>query len=124
MCADVIEAPEGQEAGSPEAMPSAWLCRKIYLTVMRVRTEDGSEYTGVFLPYQVAEFVLGALREAEPELAKVKVAGGEPQIAANLHFYRGEHLHVPRLQNKAGKATLHAWRALEPAACERQCSHL
>ena len=67
-------------------MLSVWLCRKIYLTVMRVRTEDGSEHTGVFLPYQVAEDVLEALREAEPKLAEVKVAGGEPQIAANVPF--------------------------------------
>ena len=77
-------------AASPEVMPSVWPCRKIYMTVMRVRTEDGSEHTGVFLPYQVAEDVLEALREAEPELAEVRVAGGEPHIAANVPFSWGQ----------------------------------
>ena len=76
-------------------MPSVWLCRKIYLTVMRVRTEDGSEHTGVFLPYQVAEDVLEALREAEPELANVKVAGGDPQITGNVPSFWGKSLKCP-----------------------------
>lgn len=49
---------------------------------MRVRTEDGKEHTGVYLPYQAAPFVLEALRQAESELANVKVAGGRLLIAA------------------------------------------
>ena len=103
LCADAIEAAGWQEASSSEAMPSAWLRRKIYLTVMRVRTEDGSEYTGVFLPYQVAESVLDALRAAEPELAKVKVAGGEPHIDVNLHPTWGVFLHVPNCRKRLKK---------------------
>ena len=76
-------------------MSSVWLCRKIYLTVMRVRTEDGGEHTGVFLPYQVAEDVLDALRAAEPELANVKVAGGEPQINASVPSSWGQSSTCP-----------------------------
>lgn len=37
---------------------------------------DEEEYTGVYLPHQIAEYVLRALRQAEPELADVRVAGG------------------------------------------------
>ena len=51
--------------------------RKIHLTVMRVKSVDGQEHTGVYLPWQHAQQVLNALKEAEPELANVKVAGGE-----------------------------------------------
>ena len=52
-------------------------CSKVHLTVMRVKTVDGEEYTGVYLPFQVAEHILDRLRIAEPELAEVRVAGGE-----------------------------------------------
>ena len=51
--------------------------RKIHLTVMRVKSVDGQEHTGVYLPWQHAQVVLNALKEAEPELANVKVAGGK-----------------------------------------------
>ena len=44
---------------------------------MRVKTVDEEEYTGVYLPHQIAENVLFWLRKAEPELADVRVAGGE-----------------------------------------------
>ena len=54
-----------------------FLCSKVHLTVMRVKTVTGEEYTGVYLPFQIAEDVLQALRFAEPELAEVRVAGGE-----------------------------------------------
>ena len=53
------------------------LCSKVHLTVMRVKTVNEEEYTGVYLPYQIADDVLRALRYAEPELADVRVAGGE-----------------------------------------------
>jgi len=47
---------------------------------MRVKTVEDKEYTGVYLPTQAARHVLDALREAEPELAEVRVAGGEAQV--------------------------------------------
>ena len=43
---------------------------------MRVKTMEGDEHTGVYLPHQIAPQVLEALRQAEPELAEVKMAGG------------------------------------------------
>ncbi len=51
-------------------------CSKVHLTVMRVKTMEGDEHTGVYLPHQIAPQVLEALRQAEPELAEVKMAGG------------------------------------------------
>jgi hypothetical protein len=44
---------------------------------MRVKSVDGLEHTGVYLPWQHAQQVLDRLKGAEVELADVKVAGGE-----------------------------------------------
>ena len=61
-------------------------CRSVHLTVMRVKTVEGDEHTGVYLPHQIAPGVLEALRQAEPELAGVKMAGGESRIPSPLHL--------------------------------------
>ena len=55
---------------------------------MRVKTVEDKEYTGVYLPSQAARHVLDALREAEPELAEVRVAGGEVQVQVPAHSPR------------------------------------